>query len=92
MLTEKMIYVGFAILNSILDFLDALPQIPDEVVSVLNQFFDLVFVNGWNAACFFVPMDFVLILVPLVILVDNFEHVYHLIMWVLRKIPLLGIE
>lgn len=92
MLTEKLIDIGFGFLNGILDFLDILPQMPDEVVSVLDQFLDLVFVNGWNAACFFIPMDFVLILVPMVLIVANFEHIYHLIMWVLRKIPVLGIE
>lgn len=83
---------GLFLLDVILNFLDLLPDMPEEVISVLDQFFDLIFSNGWSLACFLIPMDFALILLPLVILVANFERVYHLIMWVLRKIPMVGIK
>ena len=92
MLTEALINAGMFLFDVILNFLDLLPDMPPELVSVLDEFFDLIFTNGWSIACFVIPMDFALILLPLVILVANFERVYHLIMWVLRKIPLLGIE
>jgi len=92
MLTEKLIDAGLFLMDTILNFLDVLPSMPDGVVSALNQFFNAVFDYGWNGACFFLPMDFVLVLLPLVLLVTNFEHVYHLVMWVLRKIPFAGIK
>ena len=92
MLTEALINAGMFLLDVLLNFLDLLPDMPPELVSVLDEFFDLIFTNGWSIACFVIPMDFALMLLPLVILVANFERVYHLIMWVLRKIPLLGIE
>ena len=40
----------------------------------------------------FVPLPLVKILLPLVVLVVNFEHIYAGVMWILRKIPVLGIE
>ena len=92
MLTEALINAGMFLFDVILNFLDLLPDMPEEVVTVLDEFFDLIFTNGWSIACFVIPMDFALMLLPLVILVANFERVYHLIMWVLRKIPVLGIE
>ena len=92
MLTEALINAGMFLFDVILNFLDLLPDMPEEVVAVLDEFFDLIFTNGWSIACFVIPMDFALMLLPLVILVANFERVYHLIMWVLRKIPLLGIK
>lgn len=92
MLTEALINAGMFLFDVILNFLDLLPDMPEEVVTVLDEFFDLIFTNGWSIACFVIPMDFALMLLPLVILVANFERVYHLIMWVLRKIPLLGIK
>lgn len=92
MLTENLINWGLAFFDSFLNFLDVLPAMPDSVVSALDTFFTNIFEYGWNGACFFLPMDYVLILFPLVLLVSNFEHVYHLIMWVLRKIPFVGIE
>lgn len=92
MLTEAVINAGMFLFDVILNFLDLLPDMPEEVVTVLDEFFDLIFTNGWSIACFVIPMDFALMLLPLVILVANFERVYHLIMWVLRKIPMLGIK
>ena len=92
MLTEALINAGMFLFDVILNFLDLLPDMPEEVVTVLDEFFDLIFTNGWSIACFVIPMDFALMLLPLVILVANFERVYHLIMWVLRKIPMLGIK
>lgn len=92
MLTEKLIDAGLFLLDTILNFLDVLPAMPDTVVQTLDWFFGMIFEYGWNGACFFLPMDYVLVLMPLVLVVVNFEHVYHLIMWVLRKIPVVGIE
>ena len=92
MITEALMNAGLFLMDAILNFLDLLPDMPSEVISVLDEFFDLIFTNGWSLACFLIPMDFALILLPLVILVVNFERVYHLIMWVLRKIPMVGIK
>lgn len=92
MVTEALCNVGFWLLNGILDMLDVLPDIPGSVVVVLDEFFDLIFVNGWRCACWAFPMRFALTLLPLVILAVNFEEVYHVIMWVLRKIPFIGVE
>lgn len=40
----------------------------------------------------FLPWDIVRFGLPIVIVVINFEHIYHFIMWVVRKIPMLGIK
>lgn len=40
----------------------------------------------------FLPWDIVRFGFPIVIVVINFEHIYHFIMWVVRKIPMLGIK
>lgn len=92
MITEALMNAGLFLMDAILNFLDLLPDMPADLVSVLDEFFDLIFTNGWSLACFLIPMDFALILLPLVILVVNFERIYHLIMWVLRKIPIAGIK
>lgn len=92
MITETLMNAGLFLLDTLLNFLDLLPDMPQELVTVLDEFFELIFSNGWAIACFVVPMDYALVLLPLVILVVNFERVYHLIMWVLRKIPIAGIK
>lgn len=38
------------------------------------------------------PWEIVVFCLPIVIVIDNFEHIYNFIMWVVRKIPMLGIK
>ena len=40
----------------------------------------------------FLPWSIVKFGLPIVIVVMNFEHVYNFVMWVVRKIPMLGIK
>lgn len=91
MLIEALGNLGIKVLNAVLNVLDVLPDMPVEVVNALNSFFKLVFDNC-SLIGFFVPLGLVKVLLPLVLLVVNFEHVYAGVMWVLRKIPILGIE
>ena len=37
---------------------------------------------------YFVSIPLIKALVPLIILVENFEHVYNFVIWIIRKIPI----
>ena len=91
MLIEAIGNLGLKLLSAVMAVLDVLPDMPSAVVSALNSFFDLIFDNC-AVLGFFVPLSLVKGLLPLALLVVNFEHIYAGIMWVLRKIPMLGIE
>ncbi|GLC80241.1 hypothetical protein [Lacrimispora brassicae] len=68
-----------------------LPDVPPEIADVVNQLFGYM-KSGIGLVFLFVPMPLVRILLPLVVVVVNFDKVYKLVMFVLRKIPFLGIE
>lgn len=68
-----------------------LPDVPPEIADVINQLFGYMR-SGIGLVFLFVPMPLVRILLPLVVVVVNFDKVYKLVMFVLRKIPFLGIE
>ncbi len=68
-----------------------LPQLPAEVETVINQLF-LYMESGIGFLYLFFNMSLVKIMLPFVLVVSNFEKVYKLVMYVLRKIPFLGIE
>ena len=70
---------------------EALGNLGVQVLNAVLNIFDLVFDNC-SLIGFFVPLPLVKILLPLVVLVVNFEHIYAGVMWILRKIPVLGIE
>lgn len=68
-----------------------IPDLPASVDSVIDSLFEYVS-SGIGFLAIFLDMDFVLLLLPFVLVVSNFEKVYKLTMYVLRKIPFLGID
>lgn len=68
-----------------------LPDLPGDVEVVIDQLFTYM-ESGLGFVFLFFNMDLVKIMLPFVIVVANFEKVYKLVMYVLRKIPFLGIE
>lgn len=68
-----------------------LPAVPESITSVVDTVFSYM-QQGIGIVWLFVPQGLVQVLLPLVIVVHNFDHLYHLGMWILKKIPMLGIE
>ena len=91
MLVEYLFNGAISLINGILDLLDVLPEFPEDLVTSMDSFFSLIFDN-LPLLGFFVRLDTVKILVPLVIVVINFEDIYAFVMWILRKIPFIGVE
>lgn len=91
MITEAFLNLVKTILNGILDLLDVLPEFPETLTSSLDQFFDLIFSN-LGLLSFFVRIETIKIMVPILIVVMNFEHLYRFIMWIVRKIPMVNIK
>lgn len=91
MLMEGLCWLVENILNGILALLDVLPDFPAAFVNIVDEFFALIFDNLYLIS-FFVRMDTIRIAIPILIVVLNFEHLYKFIMWILRKIPMLGIK
>jgi len=40
----------------------------------------------------FVPWDFVVVLLPITVAIMSADHIYHFVMWVIRKIPMAGMS
>ena len=91
MLVEALFTAVTWLIDAILNILDVLPDFPAELVTSVEEFFSLIFDN-LSILGFFIPLPTIKILIPLVLLVINFEDVYAFIMWLLRKIPFLGIK
>ena len=73
---------------------ELLPDVPDfanEFLESLNQFVDLIFSN-LNLLGFFISIDMIKAIIPLLIIAMNFEHIYHFFFWVIEKIPNLNVK
>lgn len=69
----------------------SLPDLPPDVESIIDHLFGYM-ESGIGFLFLFVDMDLVKVMLPMVIVVANFERVYQLVMYVLRKIPFLGLD
>lgn len=68
-----------------------IPSFPDTVKTFLATAIDYMS-SGVAIVGQFLDMEYLFLLFSLVMLVDVALLIYKLIMWVLRKIPMLGIE
>lgn len=79
-----------AVLQTVLGFIN-LPGMPESFVTAIDGFFDLLFQNvgllglaiHWNT---------VKIGIPILIAIANMDKIYDGIMWIIRKIPMLGMS
>lgn len=68
-----------------------LPPFPETLTSSISSFLDIIFGN-LSLLGFFIRPITLTIVIPVLIILLNFEDVYKFTMWILRKIPFLGIQ
>ena len=79
-------------LNSfIFSMLPSFPDMPDKIINSINNFLDLIF-NNAGLLGLFLPLDLVKVILPLTLIVINFDYIYGLILWVLKKIPFINVN
>lgn len=66
----------------------AMPEAVDTAFQTLLQYMGA----GMGFVWLIVPRGLVLAVLPVILIVSNFGRLYSVIMWILRKIPFLGIE
>ena len=91
MIIENLLNPIFLFITETLGFIPALPELPESLNNGINEFFSLLFENG-GLVSFFIPMNVVKIAIPIALVIVNFDKIYSLFIWVLKKIPMLGIE
>ena len=68
-----------------------LPQMPEGIQNVFDEILD-VLTGAVGLASVILDFSVVKWLIPVVLVVANFDKVWSMIMFILRKIPFLGIE
>lgn len=69
----------------------SIPGFPSELMESINKFLDLIF-NNLTLLGFFIRPVTLQISIPILIVLLNFDNLYKLTMWILRKIPMLNIK
>lgn len=68
--------------------LPAMPAAVDDAFNMLLSYME----QGIGFVWLIVPRELVLVVLPVVLVLSNFDKLYSVVMWILRKIPFLGIK
>ncbi len=90
MIIESLLNLIFGLLKVCFSWL-SIPAFPESLTNSIDTFLNLIFDNISLLGFFVRPLT-ISIVVPVLIILINFEDVYKFVMWILRKIPFLGIE
>lgn len=82
----ELIYSLFEIIFSFIE----LPPLPAEIQSVVDTAVSYM-LGGIGFLKVFIDFDFLGVLVPIVVVIINLDKIWKLVIFVLRKIPFLGI-
>ncbi len=87
MILEGLLNLIFGLLKIVFGWI-SLPAFPSELASGIETFLNLIFDNI-TLLGFFIRPATITIVVPILIILLNFEDLYKITMWILRKIPFL---
>jgi hypothetical protein len=90
MIIEFVLDIVKDLIFAVFDFVQ-FPAFPETLQTGIDTMVSLVFDNA-GLITLFVRWQTVCIGIPLLILIINFEKVYDGIMWIIRKIPFLGMQ
>lgn len=90
MLISLLLDVIYKIISTVLSVIN-LPDIPDAAVSYLNSFKELL-VEGVHLLGAYIDLSYIKTLLIIFVTIVLAEELYHLVMWIIKKIPMLGIE
>lgn len=69
----------------------SLPALPEGIQTIYNQIVSYM-TGAVGLLCVFVRPTTLQLLIPAVIIVINAEHIWDGILWILKKLPFVGIE
>lgn len=91
MIIEGLLDTLIMSIQAILSLIPNLPDLPSNLVEGANGFINLIFDNV-GLLGLFVPISTIKVVVPLILLIVNFDKIYRLVIWILKKIPVFGIK
>ena len=90
MIIEALLNLIKVLLNVVFGWIN-LPQFPETLTSSIDSFLSILFDNVSLLGFFIRPLTLT-VAIPVLIILLNFERVYKFTMWIIKKIPFLGIK
>lgn len=91
MIIETILNLLKFLLTTIFGILPDLPDMPAAIADGITSFLDIIFDNVGLLGVF-IPISTIKVVIPIVVLIMNFDDIYKLVMFIIKKIPMLGVE
>lgn len=79
------------VITTVFGILPSIPPMPESLTNGINTFLNIIFDNV-GLLGLFVPINVMKIAIPIAIVIINFDHIYKITLWILKKIPMLGMN
>lgn len=90
MIIEAILNLFLSLIEGVFGWIN-LPQLPSSVTAVIDELFGY-FTGAVGLLSIFIDFHMLRILLPILVIVINFDEVYKFTMFILRKIPFLNIQ
>lgn len=67
------------------------PPVPDAILEPMAVMVEVI-ASGMSFVWLIVPYEIVVILLPIIVVIENFDALYSILMWIIKKIPFLNIK
>lgn len=91
MIIESLLNAIFSVFETLFSSIN-IPGMPEGMSEQVVSFFNNTLNYAGSLISLFIPWSQVKIFFPILIVILSSEEIYKLVMWVLRKIPMLGIS
>lgn len=91
MIIEGLLNMIISLFTTLLGWVN-IPQIPSDLLTSVNDTIDLMITRAAELIDLALPYNVVVVLLGIVIAIELGVELYHFIMWVLKKIPMLSIN
>lgn len=91
MIIETILNLLAIVITTVFGILPNIPNLPENMINGVYSVINVIFDNLSLLGCFVRPSTIVLA-VPIVIVIYNFDKIYKITLWILKKIPMLGID
>lgn len=90
MILKLLFQLVIGLLNIVFGWVN-FPDMPDIIVNTIDSFLAALS-SGLAFVWLVIPRELVMIGLPVILIVENFDKLYSIMMWILRKIPFLGMK
>ena len=90
MILKLLFQLVIGLLNIVFGWV-SFPDMPEIIVTTIDSFLTALS-GGMGFVWLVIPRELVMVGLPVIPVVENFDKLYSIVMWILRKIPFLGMK